>query len=118
MHAEYVALSTAMRELIPLKEIVVDIAKHLGLQKKLEIRTKSTIFEDNQGCERLAKQPHMTPQSKFFAIKLHWFRQHTVGPDRTCDVVRCESKEMIADIFTKGLDRVTFEYLRKKLMGW
>ena len=58
----------------------------------------------------------MTPRSKHYAIKYHWFREQ-IGP-RGITLVKIETKEQLRDIFTKGLGRITFEYLRKKLMGW
>ncbi len=86
MMAEYVALSMCLREVIPLKLIVNEIATHLGYKRKIEYRTRSTIFEDNQGALLLANAPFDTPQSKFYACKLHWFREHvrsgTVGIKR------------------------------------
>ena len=31
---------------------------------------------------------------------------------------KIDTAEQLGDIITKGLTRVTFEYLQKKLMGW
>ena len=31
---------------------------------------------------------------------------------------KIETKEQLGDIFTKGLPRPQFEYLRKQVMGW
>ena len=58
----------------------------------------------------------MTPRSKHYAVKYHWFRTHL--KPRGVTLHKVESKEQLGDIFTKGLTRVAFEYLRKKLMGW
>jgi hypothetical protein len=33
-------------------------------------------------------------------------------------VIRIDSAENAADTFTKGLPEVTFQKLRKKIMGW
>ena len=37
---------------------------------------KTVVHEDNQGCLKLASlEPgRMTPRSKFYAVKYHWFR--------------------------------------------
>ena len=34
------------------------------------------------------------------------------------EVLPIDTTEQIADIFTKALDKQTFEYLRHKLIGW
>jgi len=58
----------------------------------------------------------MTPRSKHYAIKYHWFQEQLVP--RGITLVKIETKEQLGDIFTKGLPGVDFECLRKKLMGW
>ena len=62
------------------------------------------------------KPLRMTPQFNHYAIQYHWFREQ-MGP-RGITLVKIETKEQLGDIFTNGLRRITFEYLRKKLMGW
>jgi hypothetical protein len=115
MQAEYVALSLSLRELIPLQDVVKELATHLGYKKKLETRAISTVFEDNMGALTLATCPHDTPHSKFYALKYHHFKGH-VG--KTLDIQKIDTREQKADIFTKGLVAETFVYLRGKIMGW
>ena len=76
------------------------------------------IHEDNAGALLLGKlEPRqMTPCSKHYAIKYHWFREH-IGP-RNIELVKISSENQLGDLFTKGLDRNIFQRLRKKLMGW
>ena len=78
---------------------------------------KSTIFEDNMGCLQLATVPKMTPRSKHIAVKYFWFRSK-VGPETGITIVKCDTKDMLADIFTKGLPKDQFAVLRELLMGW
>jgi hypothetical protein len=54
MESEYVALSTAMRDLIPLKGAVSEIASGMGLEDEKIVTIKSTIWEDNMGSLTLA----------------------------------------------------------------
>ena len=49
------------------------------------------------------------------AVKYHFFRSR-VG--KGVDLVKINTKEKVADMFTKGLKQDTFCYLRKKLCGW
>ena len=76
------------------------------------------IHEDNAGALLLGKlEPRrMTPRSKHYAIKYHWFREH-IGP-RHIELEKISSENQLGDLFTKGLDRNIFQRLRKKLMGW
>ena len=76
------------------------------------------IHEDNAGALLWGKlEPcQMTPRSKHYAIKYHWFREH-IGP-RKIELVKISSENQLGDLFTKGLDRIIFQRLRKKLMGW
>ena len=117
MESEYVALSTACRDLLPLHEEVKEIGKALGLPEETFMNLKTTIWEDNQAALKLAnlELPYMTNRSKHIAIKYHWFRAF-VGKLWTVEPI--DTKEQLADIFTKGLPKDLFEHLRRKLMGW
>ena len=117
MHAEYVALSTGMRELLPMRALLEQLLNLYDIKREPE-STISTVWEDNSACLQLANMPlpRMTPKSKTFAIKYHWFRSHIKQGEIV--VKKIESKEQKADIFTKGLRTDQFEDLRKKLLGW
>ena len=69
--AEYVALSTAMRDMLLLKRLVKAIAKVVTGDDNVKVTAKSDVFEDNNGALAVATLPRITPQSKFFAVKLH-----------------------------------------------
>jgi hypothetical protein len=120
MEAEYVALSTSCRDLFPL----IDLTKEICSIFKTDMVVKDTadmhikVHEDNVGALALGKlEPRrMTPRSKHYAIKYHWFREH-IGP-RRIQLVHISSDDQLGDLFTKGLSRVKFARLRKKLMGW
>jgi hypothetical protein len=58
----------------------------------------------------------MTPRSKHYAIKYHWFREH-IGP-RHIQLVKIATDDQLGDLFTKGLTKLKFSWLQKKLMGW
>ena len=47
MMAEYVALSAAMRELLPLKRLVKTLAKIVTGNDKVVVTTESDVFKDN-----------------------------------------------------------------------
>ena len=120
MMAEYIALSTAMRDLIPFKRITEEVCSHMGLSddKIAVIRTKTVVHEDNNGAMILAKLPpgRSTPTSKFFNVKYHWFREQ-LDPQQI-KIVKVPSDEQLGDIFTKGLRKDKFMEMRMKLCGW
>ena len=117
MEAEYIALSMGMRELVPARELIKEIADGLKIERD-ESSTISKVWEDNNGCLLLASSPmpKVTPQSKHFGIKYHWFREKVDG--EKIKILPIDTKEQLADIFTKGLTRQEFENKRKPLMGW
>ena len=80
MESEYVAMSTTMRELIPLKRLIVVVSKAAGVKEKDTVDMLSNVWEDNEGCLNLAKlePPRMMPRSKHYALKYHWFRSQLV----------------------------------------
>ena len=77
---------------------------------------KCKVWEDNESCIKVAKSPKFTPRTKHIAIKYHHFRRFV--QDGTIDIRSIDTKEQIADIFTKPLPEATFVYLRRLLMGW
>ena len=56
------------------------------------------------------------PTVKHCAIKYHWFREH-IGP-RHIQLVKIDTDDQLGDLFTKGLTKIKFSHLQKKLMGW
>jgi hypothetical protein len=118
MESEYIALSQALRVLLPLRELLQEVCQPLGLSAHSKVLIRSTIFEDNHACYQLATSdpPRMTPRSKSIAIKYHWFREH-LRPGEV-EIKPIPSQEQLADVFTKPLSPVNFERMRKQLLGW
>ena len=117
MMAEYIALSTGMRELIPLIDIFNEICVSLNIERGEDSKVVR-VFEDNEGALKLASKelPQMTPQSKHFAIKYHWFREKL--HEYNIQILPIDTSMQKADIFTKGLGRNDFQTKRCLLMGW
>jgi hypothetical protein len=121
MEAEYVTLSTTCRDLFPLIDITNEIWKHFAMDGNIfdrVTRLHITIHEDNIGALALGKlEPRrMTPRSKHYAIKYHWFCKH-ICPHQI-QLVKIDSDDQLGDLFTKGLTKIKFSRLQKKLMGW
>ena len=98
-------------------DIVSSIGPEVGLEVG-DISMNVSIHDDNAGALILAETlpPQYTPRSKHYAKKTVWFCEVIVK--RGIKLVKIDTIEQLGDIFTKSLPRATFEYLRKKLMGW
>jgi hypothetical protein len=116
MEAEYIALSTNMRSLLLLHHLVQEVATLLVQDPTLLTSTYSSVFEDNNGALILATTLCMTPCSKHIAVPYHFFHEHMATG--TIKIVKIATNDNKADIFTKGLDKIKFQALRKLLMGW
>ena len=116
MEAEYIALSTSLRSLIPLKALVAEVATSLMEDSTFLTSTYSSVFEDNTGALLLAQSPRISPRSKHIAVPYHFFREHVANG--TIQIHKVASEVNPADLFTKGLERVKFQALRKLLTGW
>ncbi len=106
-----------MQEVILLQHLTKDIIRGLGELDKQVVLFKTTVHEDNTGALKLATMEpgRMTPRSKFYDVKVHWFRSmlnEHIRVGRVC------TKLQVADIYTKPLPREDFERLRKLLCGW
>jgi hypothetical protein len=97
----------------------LDIYGYINIALKcqaLKPVVKCNIFEDNNGAIELATAPKMLSHTKHIAIKYHHF--HSKVESSQVLIQRVDTKNQIADIFTKGLPRVDFERLRVMLLGW
>jgi hypothetical protein len=82
LKAEYIALSTAMRDLVPLRRFLNEIGEKLNLDFATPALTHSTVFEDNNGALGLATAPKLTPRTKHITVRYHWFKSK-IGPGPT-----------------------------------
>jgi hypothetical protein len=75
MEAEYNALSTTMRELLPFKDLVSAVGTIVGYTDTEITTMRTTAWEGNVGALTLANMEpgRHTPRSKHYGIKIHWF---------------------------------------------
>ena len=74
------------------------------------------MFGDNKGADTLANAPKMNARTKHIAIKYHHFREAV--KKKILQIKRVDTKEQLADILTKPVDRMTLQHLRKGIMEW
>ena len=108
--SEYIALSQAMREVIPFMNMMMEVADILKLHNpKPKLHCK--VFEDNRSCIKVTESPKFTWRKKHIAIKYHYFRRYVAN--KTIEIFPIGTKDQLEDIFTKPpLDRITFTKLR------
>ncbi len=104
MEDEINALSACCRELFPIINMVRSLAEATNLPIGNTTMNVS-IHEDNSGALVLA-----------YAIKKIWFHEEIFKRD--IQLNKIDTYKQLGDIFTKGLTRVVFEYLQKKIIGW
>jgi hypothetical protein len=112
MESEYVALSTAMQDIIPLEAAVGEFATGMGLRDENIVTIKSTIWEDSMGALTLANMEltRTTPRSKHYATSYHWFRSFLEDyGDCGYEVIKVASADQMADILTKALREEPFQ---------
>ena len=112
--AEYTALSTCLRDIILVMNLVKEIAKIVELPK-ITPALKCTAFEDNESAIKVAKAPTLTPRTKHIALEMHHFRAYVATG--LIDIESIDTLQQIADILTKPLGEQQFLYLRKLMMG-
>jgi len=117
MEAEITALASCCKELFPIMQLAQNLSEYFALPQ-LTTTMNVTVHEDNSAALILAETipPEFTPRSKFFHLETIWFREEIVK--RQIRLVKVDTKDQLGDIFTKGLTKHVFEYLRKKLCGW
>jgi hypothetical protein len=117
MEAKIIALSACCRELFPIIDMVCSLAEATNLSIR-NMTMNVSIDDDSLGALALAKTlpPQFTPPSKYYAIKTFWFHEEIFKRD--IQLNKINTVKQLGDIFTKGLTRVVFEYLQKKIMGW
>ena len=114
--SEYIGISYALREVIPVMELLKEM-------KALKFPIKGTtpavhckVFEDNSGAMEMAKTHKYRPRTKHLNVKLHHFRDYVTRGE--ISIHKIDTKEQLADYLTKPVKQEILEYLRHKVMGW
>ena len=106
--SEYMALSSAIQEAIWLRRLIANL-----LNSKDMLMNPTIIHEDNNSAIFMAKNNQYHDRTKHIDIKFHFVREQVAAG--TVDLRYCKSKDMLADIFTKGLCGPQFKKLRSRM---
>lgn len=114
--SEYISLSTAMRQVIPL----MDLLKELQTKQILNCHNLPKVyckaFEDNIGALELARLPKMRPRTKHINNKYHHFWDKVAKKE--IEVLHVGTEDQLADLFTKPLCFDLFHKFTRQIFGW
>jgi hypothetical protein len=116
MESEYCALSAAMKTLIPIRGMIVELIAFLNVPRSISSSLHCTVFEDNNGTLILATNQRLTSRTKYFHVKWHFFWSHVKSGEIL--VLKIDTHHQRADYLTKGLTREVFERIRELVQGW
>jgi hypothetical protein len=122
---DYIALSMAMRELLPLQHLVMEICLNgliaTPLQDQFSITHTSTlcattIYEDNASCITLAYSDGTKVCTKHISFKWHHFKDQLQSG--AIPIMKFDTNLNWADILTKPLSKTKHQSLHKFIMEW
>jgi hypothetical protein len=117
--AEYIALLQALRETIPMTNLIweMNVISPLSLpQPKFVLK----VQEDNQSCIAMTNNQKFTPRTNHIAIKYHHLCKHVktyANPDGFIEIEYCSTDILVADIFTKPVRDDIFFKLQLKMLN-
>ena len=112
-HGDRICCLPACKDLHPLVSLIRELSAAVGLDDSFISNIHCKVHEDNVGALTLARlEPRrMTPSSKHYAIKYHWFRDKVADPSQGITLVKIDTKNQLGDLFTKGLPQASFVHL-------
>ena len=126
--AEYGALSSAMRVVLPIRDVVlellncVDLVDSYGTSIFPDTSDPSAfetfIHEDNNTALSLAVNQRITSRTKHWCVKSHFFWHHVNDKSKNIKCVKVDTKLQRADYLTKGLSVDLYTNCRNLNQGW
>jgi hypothetical protein len=113
--AEYIALSTALRDVIPMMDLLKEM-KEMGHDVQTKPMVHCKLFEDNSGALEQARVAKYRPRTRHINAAWHHFRSHVV--DKLISIHAIDTKSQLGDVFTKQVSLDNFVCFRKLIFGW
>ena len=104
VESEYIAAGSCRAQLLWMKQTLKDYGIHLK---------QVPLYCDNESAIKLSKNPVQHSKTKHIQIDHHFLRDHVNKED--INIIHVNTKEQLADIFTKPLDEKRFCKLRCEL---
>jgi hypothetical protein len=102
--AEYIAAGNCYAQLLWMRQTLRDFGYKFN---------KVPLLCDNESAIRMADNPVEHSRTKHIAIRYHFLRDHQ--QKRDIKIAYINTKDQLADIFTKPLDEQSFTKLRNEL---
>ena len=121
LEAEYTALSSSIRALIPIRELLFEIAHTIAMPQSLITTISSTVFEDNQGAFLLATTQRISARTLYYTVEYHHFWEYIKLEDtnkRKIKLEKIDTKDQGADFLTKGQQKLIYRHNRYLMLGW
>ena len=112
--AEYVALSSSLKTLLPIKRMILEVFRFLNITSAVATSIRARVFEDNQSAFYLATNHRLTNRTRYFLNKWHWFWDHA----DEFTIFKVDTHDQDADFLGKALSRQLFEDNRFRVQGW
>ena len=74
--SEYIGISYALREVIPIMELIREMRRMKFPISKVTPELHCKVFEDNSGALEMAKNQKYRPRTKHLNVKYHHFRDY------------------------------------------
>ena len=113
--AEYVALSMAMHEQLPLIQLLIEVVAHKVDANLQPTTIHCKAFEDNSGALEMAKVPKMSPRTKHLNNVYHHFHKSIQNNEVTLIAIRTDNQ--LADLLTKPLPDNLFQRFWDKVLN-
>jgi hypothetical protein len=100
--AEYGSLSVALRQVIPIRDLLIEMKAQDIINKEFAPKAFCKAFEDNAaGALEMARMPLMRPHTKHINCLYHHFRSHVAHGMITFHAISTE--DQTANLWTKPL---------------
>ena len=66
-------MAESILEVIPLRNLLIEMKDKLGVSAKFKTNIASRAFEDNAVALQLATEQCITSQTQYYHVKWHWF---------------------------------------------
>jgi hypothetical protein len=110
-HAELIAIYEASRELFWLRSVSEHVRESCGLSKQV---APTKLCEDNTSCIRQLEEGFIKGDKTKHISPKFWYTSE-LQDRKILKIEYVESKDNLADLFTKALPAATFERLRAKI---
>ena len=107
--AEYYALTEAAKEALWLRQFMSEI-----LDRQIDTIPTAILYTDNQAAQVLTSNDQFHTRMKHVDIRYHFVREAVES--KTIKIEWIPTEEQQADVLTKSVSRVTFDYLTSKIM--